>query len=105
MTEYDDIKEALVELGDTSEAVAFNLIELNCRGHREEGYACPVYRYLTGTKGITGIERVVSDEVWISDEPLDEPGTEPVARIPMPWAVSRFVNEFDRGGWFELEER
>lgn len=105
MSEYDDIKEALAELGNTWFDVGTKLIELNCQGYREEGADCPVYLYLTEIKCIDGIERVVSDEVWIHDEPIDLPEQEPNARVELPLAVFEFVRSFDGGGWPQLERR
>jgi hypothetical protein len=104
MTGYQNIIDALAELGDTSNAVAHTLIELECRGEREEGSACPVFHYLTRAKGIERIERVVRDEVWLGDGPftLDDL---PEERVPLPLPVQEFVDEFDAGAWFELEER
>lgn len=103
MSEYDDIKEALAELGETWVDVGRKLIELDCTGYREEGAACPVFHYLTRVKGIERIERVVADEVWIGDEPVDQPGQEPEDRLPLPIAVYQFVRSFDEGEWPQLE--
>lgn len=104
MSEYDDITEALADLGETKRDVGLKLIELDCKGHREEGADCPVFKYLTDIKRIDGIERVVVDEVWINDEPIDLPEQEPAARIPLPAAVHGFVMEFDAGFWPDLED-
>jgi hypothetical protein len=76
---------------------------MDCKGWKEEGAACPVYHYLTLVKRIEGIERVVADEVWIHDGPLDEPGTEPTGRIQLPLPVHQFVRSFDEGEWPQLE--
>lgn len=102
MTGYQHIIDALGELGGTPEAVANKLIDLNCSGWREEGAACPVYHYLTGIKHIERIERVVADEVWIGDEPINPLQDLPEARVPLPIAVAEFVQQFDRGYWDEL---
>lgn len=102
MSELDDIKQALTDLGDTAYKVGLKLIALNCMGYRKAGAACPVFHYLTLVKGIERIERVVVDEVWIGDEPYDTV-PEPAGRIPLPEPVGRFVAEFDDGAWPQLE--
>lgn len=105
MSEYDDIKEALAELGDDSREVGVKLTDLGCTGYRGEGSECPVFKYLTDTKGIDGIERVVGDEVWVHDEPIESLQQLPDVRVPLPDSVRLFVREFDNGDWPELEER
>lgn len=102
MTGHQNIIDALAELGETPDAVANKLIDLNCTGWREEGAACPVYHYLTDIKRIERIERVVADEVWIGDEPIN-PLDLPEERVALPAAVGEFVNQFDRGAWPVLE--
>lgn len=101
MSEYDDIKEALTGLGDTWVDVGRKLTELNCRGYREEGAACPVFYYLTDIKAIGRIERVVADQVWIGE--YRDLGDPPEATVALPAAVCEFVRAFDAGDWPDLE--
>lgn len=105
VSEYDDILEALAELGDDSREVGVKLIGLGCTGYREEGSECPVFKFLTDVKGIDGIERVISDAVWVDDDPIEEPERLPAVTVPLPEQVRQFVREFDNGDWPELEER
>lgn len=108
MSEYDDIKEALTELGATPRDVGLKLVALGCRGVREEGDDCPVFHYLTEVKGIDYIERVVVHEVWLVDDDLD--GADPLAeadpstRVPTPEPVREFIVAFDEGQWPDLEQ-
>lgn len=109
MSEYDDIREALTELGETPREVGLKLMELGCRGIREEGADCPVFYYLTEVKGIDYIERVVVHEVWLETddvEDIDDPpiDPDPSFRVPTPEPVREFIVAFDDGLWPDLEQ-
>lgn len=90
----EQVEEALVALGESSNTVAQTLAANECRGHRKQGDACPVYAYLN--KLYPGqIYSVDSGEVAlrVGDE---------YAYVDPPCGVADFIGQFDAGSFNEL---
>lgn len=89
----DELREALKEIGVTTDDVVRTLIRSGCRGHRDDCTSCPVGVYLTrkGWKGVLVMAVGVSAR---------KGGELHVARLPD--AVADFITRFDRGAWPEL---
>lgn len=91
----DELAELLARLGPTPAAVAESLRDAGITGCRESANGCPVARYLR-QRGANAAVVSIADTAIISDN-----NSVPVA-VLNPAAVSRFIEDFDAGGWPEL---
>lgn len=97
------LRTALTALGDTPEAVAEKLLELGCKGHRNNCGACPVAMYLLKVIPDAVSVRVDSDAVIeryvftdVNFDRLDD------VKVDTPDAVGCFIEQFDEGGFDDL---
>ena len=92
------LRDHVDELGSSPDEVAGHLIKAGCRGVPGEPDACPVAQWLA-RHGAVGVQ-VTQLSVMVSDL-----YGEPLVSIYTSEAVRRFVEEFDAGGYPELDVR
>jgi hypothetical protein len=88
-----DIEQDLKALGDTTDQIADTLQGLGIKGHREQSYGCPIYRYLQskghaiGSVGYHYISIVAQSSFY------------------MPSLITDFIRSFDHGKYPDLETK
>lgn len=95
------IEEALDELASVPDGVAAELLRKGYRGRRGRCTECPVALWLNwrwGNGAPLLAVRIYSDEWYVGDAICREPNM-----VPVPKAVSAFVEAFDAGQHPELE--
>lgn len=92
----DELAEALAQLGPTPEDVARTLRRAGVVGHRECCHACPVARYLLQ---LGAADVAVDHDV----SAVRRDGTEDWTHVENPRAVRLFIENFDSGGYDDLE--
>ena len=98
MSTTKDLKEALAQLGTTSDEVAWSLRRLGIRGNKNSGATCPIANYLRPL--FSWFHSIDAVQIYQTYSPTfgEDPEEDYVGVCSCPAPIDEFINRFDEDG-------